>query len=504
MVKNKKVKIIISLVFGLAIAIISNKAFAAESSISAQKTTLEVNQTTTISVNISATEAWNLKLTTSGGTLSGTTEDADSAGSEVSKKVFSANFAASKEGTYTITLSGQVTGSDLVKKNISKSVKITVKAKSTTNNDTTKNNNTSTTTQKSNNAYLSTLGVTPKEYDFSGFSKTKTSYSVTVPNDVDSLKVSYKTADPKATVKVTGNSGFDVGSNNAIKVVVTAEDGKTTKTYTIKVTKLATEDDKPGNLIEEDTNLYLTSLSLDDLELSPEFAKDTYSYSATLSNSDITDLKVEAKANNDKANIDISGNTGLVEGENTINIILTLEGSSVKTVYQVVVTKDAAYVATTSENAQNSSNDLMGSIKKYIGIVVAVIVLMIVAVIVLIILLRKENKRLNGEDVIEDDENQNNEEKYNVYKNDVNEFKNNNNEPENFIESLYRQRNGNLYNEEELDEQDKETLEEINKETDNIFRDKVQGQSVEYDNTEFGEENPLEERRKRRGKGKHF
>ena len=80
--------------------------------------------------------------------------------------------------------------------------------------------------EKSNNANLSTLGVIPKEYDFSGFSKNKTSYSVTVPKNIDSLKILYKTADSNAKVKVTGNSGFEVGSNNKITVKVTAEDGK--------------------------------------------------------------------------------------------------------------------------------------------------------------------------------------------------------------------------------------------------------------------------------------
>ena len=57
--------------------------------------------------------------------------------------------------------------------------------------------------------------------------------------------------------------------------------------------------------------------------------------------------------------------------------------------------------------------------------------------------------------------------------------------------------------EEDLSESDKEILEEINKQTEEIFREKVKGQTVEYNNTELYAEDFLEERRKRRGKGKH-
>ena len=119
---------------------------------------------------------------------------------------------------------------------------VTVKAKATDNGGSNNNsggnsgsnNNSGTTTDKpvakSTNANLSTLGVTPKEYDFSGFKKNTLTYSVTVPYEVDSLKVLYKTEHSGAKVKVTGNYGFVVGSNNKITVKVTAEDGKTTKT----------------------------------------------------------------------------------------------------------------------------------------------------------------------------------------------------------------------------------------------------------------------------------
>ena len=72
------------------------------------------------------------------------------------------------------------------------------------------------------------------------------------------------------------------------------------------------------------------------------------------------------------------------------------------------------------------------------------------------------------------------------------------NKNENFIESLYRQKDEKLYDKEELTEEDRETLEEINKQTNDIFKDKEQGQSIEYD----GEE--VEIRKNRKDKGRHF
>lgn len=496
---NKNI-IIIALFFIFIIIILSGVSYAASFTATASSTSIKVGDTVTITVKADNAAGMYKVSVDDSSVLSISSGPASEFLENSSQKIV---FKAKKAGTAKITASpSDMTDLDDSSKAVTTGGKtFTIKVTDSSSNTSTSNtndskDNTTTTATKSSNAYLSTLGVTPKEYDFSGFSKTKTSYSLTVPSTVDSLKVVAKAADSKATVKVSGNSGFEVGSNNTIKVVVTAENGKT-KTYTIKVTKLAEDEEKPGNVIEDDKGLYLTSLSIEGLEISPKFAKDTYSYTATLSDSSVNEVKVKAVSNKEKAKIDISGNTNLVEGENTINLVLTLDGSTEQTVYQIVLTKEGeSLVATTTklENTPNSNNDLMETIKKYVGIAIAVIVLVILAIIVLIILLRRENKRLKDEDNIDEDN-----EEYNVYKNDVNEFENNENlKKENFIESLYNQRN-----ETELEEQDKQTMDEINKQTEEIFKEKqVEGQSVEYGTNEFDNENPLEERQRRRGK--HF
>lgn len=498
---------------------------AASATIKANKTSATVGDSVNATVTVNAA-AWNLKVSGSAsGDIIGYNSDAEN---QTTTKTYTID--TSKAGTYKVTLSGDITDESKDTADvINTSITITVKAKETTtdkkeetttdkNATTTNKDNTDKTTtekpkEKSTNANLKTLGVRipdslakelgvdSNKYDFSGFSKNKTSYNVTVPKNVDSLRVFATAADSNAKVKISGNSGFEVGTNNKITIKVTAEDGKTTKTYTIKVTKLAEEEEKPGNLIEDEKDLYLNTLSIEGIELSPEFNKDVYSYTATLADADVNELKVEAEANIEDAKIDVSGNTDLVEGENTINILLTVEDSSVQKIYQIVVNKEVAAVITENNenNNESSTNDIIGMFKGYIGIAIFVIVLMIVAVIVLIILLRKENKK-EDEEIEETEEYE--PEEYNVYKNDENEFENSGMSKDNFIESLYKQRNGN-FDEEDLTKEEKETLEEISKQTEEIFAEKVEGQSVEYVSNDSFEENPLEKRRKRRGKGKH-
>ena len=240
---------------------------------------------------------------------------------------------------------------------------------------------------------------------------------------------------------------------------------------------------------------------MEGIDLSPVFVKDTYSYTATLIDASISEVKVVAEANNENVKIDISGNTNLIEGENTINILLTMEESTVQKVYQIVVTKEVMEdtgVAIPEENEDTGTTDLIGKLKSYAGIAIGVILLIVVAVILLIILLVRENKKTREEEKIETTK----AEEYNVYQNDENEFINNEVQKDNFIESLYKQRNENLDNE-DLTKEEKETLEEISKQTEKIFEEKIEGQSVEYSSNEEIIENSLEIRKRRRGKGKH-
>ncbi len=88
----------------------------------------------------------------------------------------------------------------------------------------------------SKDATLSSLTISPGELT-PAFSSDVTEYTAVVGPDVEKLTVSAPAADDKANVSVSGNEGLLLGENT-ITCKVTAEDGETTKTYTILVTKV--------------------------------------------------------------------------------------------------------------------------------------------------------------------------------------------------------------------------------------------------------------------------
>ncbi|MBB6670212.1 cadherin-like beta sandwich domain-containing protein [Cohnella nanjingensis] len=91
-----------------------------------------------------------------------------------------------------------------------------------------------------NDADLTNLAVSPGSLN-QPFSSAKTSYSIHVPNNVSMVNVIATLSDPVATMTVNGttsNSGSAIPFNlnpgpNTISVVVTAQDGTTTKSYSV-------------------------------------------------------------------------------------------------------------------------------------------------------------------------------------------------------------------------------------------------------------------------------
>lgn len=465
--KNKIKISLFCFIFGV-ILLISTKVNAASASISASSKNIAVGKTVTITVKASAA-SWNLKVS---GEVSDSIVGYNGDGeNQTVKKTY--KITPKSEGSYTVRLEGDVTDGNTNKNSdISDSVTIVASQKE----DNTDNNT------KSSNANLKTLGISPKEYDFTGFTKNTTEYTAkAIPSTVDSLKVTAIAAEKNAKVKITGNTNLEVGTNT-IKIVVTAPDGKTTKTYSIRVTKLATEDDKPGNVIddEKEVDLFLKSLSIDGLTLSPEFSSNVFTYETTINmdENDLNEVKVNAEANNSNAKIEITGNTNLVEGENLINIIVKEEGTSNQTVYQITVNK----VSQKSEVLENSNK-----ISKEKIIIAGGIAVIIIVIAVWIIIMKK-----NKDSYYDYEENDGEQEDtlYN-YDNDNEDYNEPYSQRDNLVEELFQKKN--KVNNEELNIDDKKTLEEIQKENDRIFKKNVEDES----------ENSADEYEKRK-KGKHF
>lgn len=183
--------------------------------------------------------------------------------------------------------------------------------------------------KESNNNYLSSLSVegaslSPK------FNKDVVSYSVTVPYDVSKLDISFLIEDKKAKAEIIDNEPLKVGEVKQVYVKVTAEDGSV-RMYTINATKSALS-----------SNAYLKELSAGKFNLNQSFEKTKLNYSVNVdANTNSLDLK--ALAENDKAKVEILGNSNLKVGSNMLMISVTDENGFSK-IYQLDVIKPEATI----------------------------------------------------------------------------------------------------------------------------------------------------------------
>lgn len=368
-------------------------------------------------------------VTSSGGSGAGTTSisDAKATGGMTSLATFQFRVpTVENDQTYQVTFSA--TGMGDVNLNSvpdsSCTANITVKGSNQntggkTNNDQTNNNSDqSTTSTKSNVATLSNLGIKPN--DFSGFKPGTYSYNVEVPNETESIEIYASKGQSGQTISGTGKKTLKEGTNT-LSVVVTAEDGKTKKTYTINVTRKAkdekTEETEETEKIEENSEeqpmeevFGLSELKIEGLELSPEFKTDVYEYNVNLKEN-LEKLNITALATKENSNIEITGNENLKEGENIITIIVKGENEAETVTYQIIVNK-------TLEKQEDTSNQTnQDKIKKIIILSVAGGVILII-IISAIVVKNKKSRRTDDDYIpyenLMDNYNENNEEEQTI------------------------------------------------------------------------------------------
>lgn len=209
----------------------------------------------------------------------------------------------------------------------------------------TKSTSSSTTSTKSRNAYLSKLqinqeGLTPN------FNKNKTSYAVTVGENVNDLKVTAVAEDSKSKVAISGNTGLKNGDNK-VYITVTAQDG-TKKVYTITVTKTGDANK---------SNSYLQNLIVENATLSPEFSKEIFEYDCGTVGKSVETLKILAFGENENVKIDITGNDKLSEGDNKIIVKVTSEDGTTTKEYVITVKKDSNIVEENNIEEINALQD---------------------------------------------------------------------------------------------------------------------------------------------------
>ena len=180
---------------------------------------------------------------------------------------------------------------------------------------------------KSTNADLDSLGVTG--YTISpSFDKDTLTYNVTVPSDIDKATITAELADDRATLTGTGEKDINYGENS-FDVVVTAEDGTTTKTYKVNITR------------EKKTDANLTGIKVDGVAITG-FDPDVTEYTIDDVNSDVDSINIEATLSDDDATLTGTGTKTVQTGANSFDIVVTAQDGETTKTYTVNVKKKSS------------------------------------------------------------------------------------------------------------------------------------------------------------------
>ena len=424
---KKTLKTIIIIISAFFIYSIFSNVEAASASISASKKNISTGESTTITVSINAA-AWNLKIGDAvNKSIVGNTDDGENA-----KKTSTVSFSSKTPGSYKISLSGDVSdGTTNATTQVSDSVTVVVSEKSSEPKETKEpeeptfkntndkmyakkeinvrksysassakigslkagesitrtgigSNGWSKVTYNGTTGYIQTSLLTTEEPAKSSdkalktleianysinptFDPEITDYTVSIDKDnIDKLEIKAEPNDTKSKVEISGNENLKAG-DNIIKITVTAEDA-TTRIYTINATK------------KKKVALGLSSLKIDGYTLSPVFATDLLEYKVNILDVNVNSLNISAVANDEEAKVEISGNTSIKKGENTITIKVTSKDGTETITYKIIAIKNIAETTTKNDN-----------LILYGGI--GIIVVLVIAIITIIIVSKKKSKQ---------------------------------------------------------------------------------------------------------------
>ena len=184
------------------------------------------------------------------------------------------------------------------------------------------------------------------------FGSTTYDYEAEVPESTTQTSITAIPIDPDAEVAITVD-GVSAGADGTVDILpdsrtvtveVTAEDGMTTQTYTV-------------GLLQPSRDASLSSLSLSDITLAPEFSAKATSYTASVE-STVTSTTVTAETTDEDATAaimindqeDADGTVDLVAGYNDITVVVTAQDGTTTQSYTVTVLRAAPEDASTSDS----------------------------------------------------------------------------------------------------------------------------------------------------------
>lgn len=310
------------------LCILTVKTEAASTSLSASSTSVTVGTKVTITASGNAA-SWDLEISGDGVSstkIVGYTDDAENG--SFSKSV---SFTPKSAGTYTITLTGNVTDEKNTEAtSVSRSISIKVKEASS-GGDTEESGSSKPSDNETETPSMSFDPVNETVYATDSLNVRSS------PSTSGSIIGSLSEGD-SATRTGIGDGWSRVVLNNGTKGYVSSSYLDTTKPKTTENDKKDEEDDKKNDDNEDKSNAkQLSSLTVEQYKLEPDFNPDITEYSLTVGK-DVEDLVIEAVAADENATVEITGNNGLLLGENTVNIKVTAEDGTVRT-YKINVTK---------------------------------------------------------------------------------------------------------------------------------------------------------------------
>ena len=177
---------------------------------------------------------------------------------------------------------------------------------------------------ENNDATLQNLIIKGQNY-IPIFNKIIENYSMEIGSEFNSLDIIATPTDNDSTVKIIGNNNLHTGEN-IIRIVVTAPDKITTKTYTITVNKQVSK------------NNYLSELNVSGYEFTNPFIKTNQGPYVVNVPSGVNSIVVNATPEVDTTTIYGDGVNTLVPGKNVISVNATSESGDTKT-YTIIVNK---------------------------------------------------------------------------------------------------------------------------------------------------------------------
>lgn len=367
---KKIIKSIFLIIFATVAISLFSKVEAASATISANKTTATVGDSVKVTLKINAA-AWNINVSGSASdSVVGFNSDAEN---QTTTKTYSIN--TSKAGTYSVSISGDITdASSTTPEKISKSVTITVKAKSTSGSNSGSGNNTGGSTTKPSTP-------TTTEPKFTSVNQTMyTTGEVNIRKSYSTSSAIIKTVEKGTKVTRTG-----IGDNGWSKVtyngqtayisssLLTATKPAEDKPKTEEPKKNTTTNEEVNNTTSEgnnetknnevgnnntgenttttDESLGLSSLEIAGVNFSDGFDPSKHIYGLKL-NFFVKNLDITAKANKEDAKVEIIGNQDFVEGENNVTILLTSADGKETATYQIKVTVPSEIATAPQNNIQ--------------------------------------------------------------------------------------------------------------------------------------------------------